>query len=41
VTVVGFINVYRAFFTATGVLLDLSGILMKIRVINVSVLEGF
>jgi hypothetical protein len=42
VTVVGFINVYRAFFIATGVLLDISGILMKTRVINlVSVLEGF
>jgi hypothetical protein len=41
-TVVGFINVYKAFFTATGVLPDISGTLMKTLVINlVSVREGF
>jgi hypothetical protein len=41
-TAVGFINVYKVFFIATGVLPDISGILMKTRVINiVRVLEGF
>lgn len=42
VTVVGFINVYKAFFIATGVLPDISGILTKTLVINlVSVREEF
>jgi len=42
VTAVGFINVYKAFFIATGVLPDISGILMKTLVINlVSVREEF
>jgi hypothetical protein len=41
-TVVGFTNVYKAFFIVTGALPDISGILMKTRVINlVSVREGF
>ena len=41
VTVVGFINVYKAYFIATGVHPDINGILIKTRVINlVSVREG-